>query len=141
MMSMFKSGNLVLPAIVKMDEENDKEWYSETLYTHNRGYKMCLTTDTAGDGSGRGTHLSVFLILMKGPHDDELTWPLRGKFEIKLFKQIGDSEHHLDTVTFDDNSDGPDHRVMEDDISGDGWGRPRFISIEDLCDILQHVNT
>ena len=70
------------PAIVKMSgyskmEENDKEWYSDPFYTHIKGYEMCLTTDAAGDGSGRGTHLSVFLILMKGSHDDELIWPLR----------------------------------------------------------------
>ena len=31
---------------------------------------MSLTTDAAGDG--RGTHLSVFLILVKGSHDDKL---------------------------------------------------------------------
>ena len=59
MVLMFKSGNLVLPAIVKMSgynklKENDKEWYSDPLYTHNKGYKMCLTTDAAGDGGGRG---------------------------------------------------------------------------------------
>ena len=139
MVSMFKSGNLVLPAIVKISgynklKENDKEWYSEPFYTHNKGYKMCLTTDAAGDGGGRGTHLSVFLILMKGLHDDELIWPLRGKFEIKLFNQISDSEHHSVTVTYNDNTNGPDHRVMEGDISEDGWGRPQFISNEDLYD-------
>ena len=104
-------------------KENDKEWYSEPFSTHNMGYKICLTTDTAGDGSSRGTHLSVFLMLMKGSHDDELRWPLRGEFEIKLFNQISDSEHRSVTVTFDDNTDGPDHRVMEGDISEDGWGR------------------
>ena len=139
MVSMFKSGNLVLPATVKMSgyskmEENDKEWYSDPFYTHIKGYKMCLTTNAAGDGGGRGTHLSVFLILTKGSHDDELIWPLRGKFEIKLLNQISDSEHHSVTVTYDDNTDGPGNRVMEGDISEDGWGRPQFISNEDLCD-------
>ena len=35
-------------------------------------YKVCLTTDAAGDG--RNTHLCIFLIFMKASHDDELTW-------------------------------------------------------------------
>ena len=57
-----------------------------------------------------------------------------GKFEIKLLNQISDSEHHSVTVTYDDNTDGPDNRVLEGDISEDGWGCPQFISNEDLCD-------
>ena len=71
---------------------------------------------------------------MKGSHDDELIWPLRGKFEIRLFNQISDSEHHSVTVTYNDNTNGPDHRVMEGDTSEDDWGRPQFISNEDLYD-------
>ena len=57
-----------------------------------------------------------------------------GKFEIKLLNQISDSEHHSVTVTYDDNTDGPGNRVMEGDISEDGWGHPQFISNEDLYD-------
>ena len=34
--------------------------------------------------------VSVSLYLMKGPHDDELTW---GKVEVKLLNQISDCEH------------------------------------------------
>ena len=45
---------------------------------------MCLIVDAAGYGDGEGTHVSVFLYLLKGPHDDKLEqsghWPLRGTF-------------------------------------------------------------
>ena len=44
---------------------------------------MCLQVDAAGASDGEGTQLSWFLYLMKGSHDDELTWLLRGKFVIK----------------------------------------------------------
>ena len=50
------------------------------------------------------THMSVFLSLMKGPHDDELTWPLRGRFKVKLFNQINDSEHHSEIAEYNDNT-------------------------------------
>ena len=40
---------------------------------------MCLRIAADGNGDGENTHLSAFLFLMKGPHDDELTWPLRGE--------------------------------------------------------------
>ena len=87
------------PVTIKMTEFKDrkkskKEWWSKSFYTHKKGYKMCLGVDAASHGEGRGTHVSVYMYLMKGPHDDELTWPLRGEFEIKLLNQISDSEHH-----------------------------------------------
>ena len=62
---------------------------------------MYLCVDAAGYGDGIGTHLSVSLHFRKGPHDDELAWPLRGMFEIKLLNQISDSKHHSIMVTYD----------------------------------------
>ena len=56
---------------------------------------MCLHIDAAGHSDGKGTHLSVSLYLMQGPHDDELTWLLKRKFVITLLNQISDSEHDL----------------------------------------------
>ena len=44
-----------------------------SILTTIKGYKMCLRGDAAGSGDGKGTHLSMFLYLMKGSHDDELT--------------------------------------------------------------------
>ena len=45
---------------------------------------MCLRVDAAGYGDGKGTHVSVYLHLMKGPRDDKQEqsghWPLRGTF-------------------------------------------------------------
>ena len=84
-------------------KNNSEEWYSDSFYTHNKGYRMCLNVCPAGIGDGKGTHLSVFLCLMKGPHDDELKWPLREKFEVKLMNQISDSKHHLKNVIYGDN--------------------------------------
>ena len=67
-------------ATIKMLEYNNKkkdniDWYSGTFYTHNNGYKMCLNVCAGGDGNGEDTHLSVYLYLMKGSHDDNLKWP------------------------------------------------------------------
>ena len=71
---------------------------------------------------------------MKGPHDDELTWQLRGKLEIKLLNQISDSEHHSMTLTYDDD-DVPDiyiSRVTEGTKSKSYWGWPHYIPNEHL---------
>lgn len=117
------------PPLIKMIGYSIKNkdgvgWYSDPFYTHNEGYKMCLSVYAAGHANGKGTHLSVFLYLMKGPHDDDLTWPLLGKFEIKLLNQISDSEHHSVTISYDDKMIG---RVTIDRLSN-GWGYDHFIS-------------
>ena len=78
MATMSTAGDQVCPVVLKMSEfdikRRDKvEWYSEFFYTHNKGYKMCLRVDAAGNGDGESTQLSVYLYLMKGLHNDELT--------------------------------------------------------------------
>ena len=136
--TMLQSGNQVCPVTIRMPEfyskKRDKvQWHSDPFYTHNKGYKMGLRIYAAGYGSGEGTHLSVYLYLMKGPHDDELTWPLRGKFEIKLLNQINDSEYHSDTVAYSyktpETSAG---RVTVGNRSKKCWGCAQYISNEDL---------
>lgn len=49
------------------------------FYTSRYGYKMCLRAYLNGDGTGRGTHLSLFFVLMKGPNDALLRWPFNQK--------------------------------------------------------------
>ena len=137
--TMLQSGNQMCPVTINMSGYNMKKkdkvvWYSDSFYTHNKGYKMDLRVDAAGDGEGSGTHLSVFLYLTKGPHDDELTWPLRGKFEIRLLNQISDSEYFSVILTYDDKTtdDNAAGRVTEGIRSKTGWGWSRYISNEIL---------
>ena len=75
---------------------------------------------------------------MKGPYDDGLTWPLRGKLGINLLNQISDSEHHSMTVTFDDNTpSGADKRVNISDTSACGWN---IFPMKTSTRLLQHVS-
>jgi TNF receptor-associated factor 2 len=52
---------------------------SPAFYTSRYGYKMCLRVYLNGDGTGRGTHLSLFFVVMKGPNDALLRWPFNQK--------------------------------------------------------------
>jgi len=100
--SRLTSSDQVVPVIVKMSEFTKKKsdivlWYSDPFYTHHKGYRMQMSINPGGNitSSTRGTHLSVGLILMKGPYDCQLRWPLKGHCEVKLLNQISNSEHHL----------------------------------------------
>jgi len=134
----FKSGNQVCPVIINFVEFSKKTtenaiWYSGSFYTHDRGYKICLKVYPVGHGGGSiGTYVSIFLCLMKGPHDDELTWPLRGKFEVKLLNQISDCEHHsMDIIYGDSASHYNAGRVIDGD-RGRGRGIADFVSHTEL---------
>ena len=136
MVAMAKSDQ-VCPVVISATEFDERKnskvkWYSGPFYSHDKGYKMCLSLYPAGNGEAKGTHLSVFLYLMKGPHDDELTWPLRGKFEVKLLNQISDCEHYPLAIAYDEHTkDGPASRVTYG-VKATGWGKPHFISNENL---------
>ena len=138
MAMMSKSGDQECPVILQMPtfnrlKENDVTWYSTSFYTHNKGYKICLNIDVAGYGDGEGAYISVYLLLMKGPHDDKLTWPLRGEFNIKVLNQLSDNRHHSVTVTYNDKTPKDStSRVKEGDVATHGWGRSQFIAIKDL---------
>ena len=61
--------------------------YSAPFYTSRHGYKMCLRLYMDGDGSGKGTHLSLFLTLMRGEYDALLLWPFKQTVTLMLLDQ------------------------------------------------------
>ena len=67
--------------------------YSAPFYTSRHGYKMCLRVYLNGDGSGKETHLSFFLTLMKGEYDALLQWPFSQQVTLMLLDQ--DKRKHV----------------------------------------------
>ena len=63
--------------------------YSAPFYTSRFGYKLCLRLYLDGDGSGKGTHLSFFLTIMKGEYDALLQWPFAQMVTLMLIDQTG----------------------------------------------------
>ena len=138
MAAMSKSGDEECPVIVKMNEfnkqkENNIVWYSDSFYTHSKGYKIRLGVYATGEGKGKGTHLSCFLFLLKGLYDNQLIWPMRGRLEIKLLNQIDESQHYSMALAY--NHLTPDScagRATTECYQKRGWGLPLFISNGDL---------
>ena len=101
-------------------------WYSPHFYTHRNGYKMCLRVDANGDGFVRGTHLSIFVLLMQGEFDDQLEWPFQGDISIKLVNQKKDRDHVIKTI-YSRNARERCERVMTEAYTGNSWGICRFL--------------
>ncbi|KAK3745541.1 hypothetical protein QZH41_012459 [Actinostola sp. cb2023] len=58
--------------------------YSPPFYVGRFGYKVCGRLYPCGDGIGKGTHVSMFFVVMKGEFDSLLPWPFRQKITFKL---------------------------------------------------------
>lgn len=112
-------------------------WFSPPFYTHLEGYKMYLEIDANGCGEGEGTHVSVYVSLMRGEYDGQLQWPFRGNVTIHFLNQVlpGDAEEpdYTDVLPF--NHDTPwryTSRVVEDEYPDDVYGFDMFCSHADL---------
>ena len=106
-------------------KRNDCTHDSEPFLSSPTGYKMCLVVYANGEGDGEGSHLSVYLQTLHGPHDDNLDWPLKGTFIIELLNQLEDKNHHRMTLEFSD------HQNINKP-SGNAWGFHTFIKQSDL---------
>ena len=71
------------------------EWHSVPFYSTTNGYKLQLEVDANGFASGKNTHLSVGVRLMKGEYmyDESLMWPLNSEITIQLLNWREDKGH------------------------------------------------
>ena len=58
-----------------------------SIYTHSRGYKMCVQINANGYEQANGTHVSLYTCMLKGEYDDKLSWPFRGEIAVELLSQ------------------------------------------------------
>ena len=119
-------------------KRSDEEWYSPPFYSHPYGYKMCLRVHCNGKSSGKGSHVSVFVHLMRGEFDEQLKWPFRGSITVQLLNQERRRHggHCSKTVYFNDRSPtGAGSRVSDGHVgmaSGSGLGFSQFVGHSDL---------
>ena len=87
------------------DKNSDEEWYSPSFLSHPNGYVMCVRIAANGEGVGQGTYLSLYIHLMAGKNDDNLSWPFRGEVKVQLINRRDDHYHYEQSIVFGDSSD------------------------------------
>lgn len=126
---------------LKKREGADVFIYSKPFYSELGGYKFCLKVYPNGMGSGHGSHLSVYLCLMRGENDDQLTWPFDGSVTITMLNQQQDGCHHS-ILLWDRRVVPPDikRRVTHGHIASYGRGVSRFFPHKNLTrDLIQNT--
>ena len=79
-------------------KEKNEEWFSDPVYSHFGGYKMCLRVVANGYRDGKGNHVSVYVYLMQGDNNANLEWPFKGTIKVSLLNQLGDGQHLTEQV-------------------------------------------
>ena len=96
---------------------------------NGRGYKMCLRLYMLGDGIGKGTHMSLFFVVMKGEFDNILQWPFTHKVTFKLINQCGGGCDVVGSICPDPFSSSFQKPKSDMNVAS---GCPRFVSIKEL---------
>lgn len=110
-------------------------WTSPAFYSHIGGYKMCLVVYPGAENS---EFVGVYLKMLEGEYDNVLTWPFRGKVEIRMVNSHESGANHIDKVLLDESSYTTENfrikmvdRVNRNDTAA-VWGSGNFIALKDL---------
>ena len=115
-------------------KQANKLWFSDPVYTHHEGYKICL----AVRANGHGGHVTVCVRFMKGEYDDYLEWPFRGKIHYKLLDQLNQEKDKSGFANYDyrlGNTHGcrVTATILGTDIAEQGWSHTlQFIAHSEL---------
>ena len=95
------------------------------------GYKLCIRIYLNGDGIGRSTHVSLFLVVMRGNYDPLVTWPFNRRVTFTIPAQSVDSAHSPMIDSFrPDPSCSSFHRPTSDMNVAAGF--PKFMPVNEL---------
>lgn len=64
--------------------------FSRAFHSSRYGYRMCGKIYVNGNNDGEGTHISIYIVIMKGPHDSFLPWPFPHRVKVMLMARTGD---------------------------------------------------
>uniref|UniRef100_A0A4W5R463 TNF receptor-associated factor 1 n=1 Tax=Hucho hucho TaxID=62062 RepID=A0A4W5R463_9TELE len=118
----------------KMKEAISGHWnrpnlYSPAFYTSRYGFKVCMRMYLNGDGVGKGTHISLFFVIMKGEYDPLLSWPFKHKVNFFLLDQ-NHREHVIDAFRPDLTSSSFQKPFSDMNVAS---GCPLFFPLGKLC--------
>lgn len=101
-------------------------WNSAPFYS-NEGYKMLLSAKPHGID---GTHMSLYVYIIKGEYDERLVWPFRGEFTVTITDQVA-GRNETRGIVYDDTCGDCGNRRHTNSLTG-GYGWPSFFELRCL---------
>ena len=103
-------------------KEFNNMYFSPPFTTSPQDYKFSIKAMANGFSSGKGSHITLNAIIMKGQHDDQLEWPFTGTIIIEVLNWREDNRHFKQVYSIDHFN-----RVTEGEYGKD-FGFYKFIS-------------
>ena len=82
-----------------------------------------------GDGVGRSTHVSLFLVVMRGPYDALLAWPFNHRVSMSIPAQRSAGRPVTDSFRADPSCSSFQRPTGEMNVAA---GFPRFMAMTEL---------
>ena len=101
--------------------------HSAPCYTKQYEYKYCSRLYLLGDGMGRSTHISMFVVVMKSEFDQLLTWPMRKRITFKLINLQNEADSVIESFISNPRSSSFQRPTNNMNVA---CGCPMFITIE-----------
>ena len=130
----------VTPAFLSVQKNLNEFVSTKPFFTFEGGHLMLMTVHL--NGYGDDPHVSVFLHLVKGPHDDKLEQsghlPLKGTFTIELLNPFYNLDHYNKFYLIsNDTCSECTKRAMREGEMAKGYGS-NFISLNNLHDYYRN---
>ncbi|XP_068683551.1 TNF receptor-associated factor 4-like [Montipora foliosa] len=111
----------------------EDEIKSAPFYTSEFGYKVRMSLYPNGNGKGKNTHLSIFIIIMKGDYDSILQWPFRKRVKFTLIepKENPEDRNNISSTTESQN-EGKWNSKPKTEENRVARGFPQFVSHDKL---------
>ena len=103
--------------------------HSAPYYTKQYEYKMLTTLYLDGNGIGRGTHISIFVNLMKSEFDELLQWPVKKRVAFELINLENQGNSVVKTFLTNPKSSSFHRPANSINVT---TGFPKFITIEEF---------
>ncbi|CAF1327854.1 unnamed protein product [Rotaria sordida] len=128
--------------IYDAQSERQTSIYSPAFYTSTTGYKLCIRLYLNGDGTTRGTHISIFLVVLRDQYDALLQWPFSYRVSFCLVDQrtmlesgeIKQTKHIIESFRPDTRSISFQRPCSSMNIAS---GIPKFVSLVDFNQPLE----
>jgi len=106
-----------------------KALHSSPCFTSQYGYKYCLRLYLNGDGVGKNTHMSLFLVIMRSEYDNMLQWPFQMNVKFTLVNQYNKSQNLVERMVPSKNSSSFQQPKKDMNVAS---GCPKFVEINRL---------
>lgn len=107
--------------------------HSAPCFQKRGGYKFCSRLYLNGDGMGRGTHVSLFFVIMKSEYDALLQWPFSLRVTFRLINPHNIEDSVVESFIPDRNSSSFKRPTKDMNIAA---GCPMFLRKELLTNYV-----